>query len=151
MAAEPFSLAANVFAVVGAADVVFRSAIELSRLLSRMKSSMTTLSSIMDSLEGLTLALQETRAWAETFKQSDLAQGAGRVAPSELLPILDKCNKVLNELTVRAKYFLEGNWYNRITFTWNEADIRQSSQLLENFKSTLTLLVCSRTRYVVSV
>jgi len=153
MAPEPLSLAVEAFGVVGVTDVVFRSVIGLANLVSAARSSNATAQLLLSVLNSLAAALGEVRIWADGYVQSDFASHHGQVLPHHLVPLLQRCSAELDDLRCGMGGVFQPRtgvwqWMSDVRFAWSEAKLRQSIQVLEGYKTSLLLLVSSRTAYV---
>ncbi|KAK1760349.1 hypothetical protein QBC47DRAFT_366917 [Echria macrotheca] len=145
-----FSFAVEIFGVVGATDVVFRSVTSLADLISKARGASGTADLLLSVLNGLAAALGEVRTWAEAHSQSDFASQDGQVVPHDLIPLLQRCGRELDDLrrgmggVLQPKSWM-WKWAANAQFAWSESRIRQSVQILEGYKTSLILLVGSRT------
>ena len=82
------SAAANAFAVVGLADVVFRAGTQLYDVLNRARAASKSIPQLLSTLKCLTAIIAEVRAFAKEFEQSPFALEDKQTLLPELETIL---------------------------------------------------------------
>lgn len=70
---DALTLSAEVFAVVGVADVVFRQVVALTRLATAAANASSSAREMRSRLQSLASAITAVRNWAESYRRSDFA------------------------------------------------------------------------------
>lgn len=152
MAAE-LSVAANAFAVVGLADVVFRQGKDLVDLLVKVKRADDDVKELQNELQALESRIVEVRLFAAEFQASPFVIEDQRVLPYLDL-ILRGCEHEFNLLhgIVSAAMKPADGWLRqlgrRVGWALKDQKVVQSRQQLEKYKSELTAALSIIGRYV---
>ena len=146
--ATGLSIAANAFSAVGLADVVVRSTVQLSTLVSKVRAAPETRSRLLAVSQSLITVVSEARAFADRYKTSDYAVEDRQSLPAELHVTLSQCRteiqrlmRYLNENASKGSgNFLE-RWSKSLGFALNEQDVQRSCQILEAYKTALIAIL----------
>ena len=147
------SAAANAFAVVGLADVIFRAGTQLYGVLSKTLAASENGTRLLSALKSLTTTIAEVRRFANEFKTSLFVLEDGRALPVELENILKRCESELKQLKKKAGVDATSpnggwvaKWKNRLTFVLNDGEILRSCQMLEAHKTALIAVLTVNNR-----
>lgn len=148
MAAQAgLSIAANAFAVVGLADVVFRAGKDVIELLFKIHDAPAALSSLIDAVRVLEGAIAETRSYISDLAASDFVSVDHAVVP-DIVFLLQKCQHEFNHLslltTATATTPQDGwklLWKKKAVFALNEKEIERAQRKLERYTQALNTIV----------
>ena len=139
------SAAANAFAVVGLADVVFRAGTQLYDVLNRTRAASKSIPQLLSTLKCLTAIIAEVRAFAKEFEQSPFALEDKQTLLPELETILKGCERELVDLRALATTASGGigsgwlrQWKKSLIWALDDQKVIQSCRSLEGYKGALT-------------
>lgn len=139
------SAAANAFAVVGLADVVFRAGTQLYDVLNRARAASKSIPQLLSTLKCLTAIIAEVRAFAKEFEQSPFALEDKQTLLPELETILKDCERELVDLRALATTASGGigsgwlrQWKKSLIWALDDQKVIQSCRSLEGYKGALT-------------
>lgn len=144
--ADPFSITASSFAVVGAADVVVRLSLECHRFLSEIKDA-------PEEIDRLRTSIKENRELVDTLMKhlADLRDPTSSISSStiDLSPAINQTNssvralqRELNALLLLSKKYNGGNkTWERVKWVLDERKISKCLERLERTKSTLGVVL----------
>ena len=141
--AEPFSLVASSFAVVGLADVVLRAGKEFCQFLSAIEGAPTEVETLRCSINDTTLLVEDVKRYGEELKQSaaSLTSSAATTRSEILLQIKSALRTLERELsalvTFAKRHRRIHNPWGRLKWVLDEQKILKALQKLEASKSTL--------------
>jgi hypothetical protein len=149
MAALP-TVVSNGSVIVSLADVVFRSAIQLCKVIKQVSSAPDSAAGLLVAVKGLAAVVAEVRAWAVDYEKSDFALADGQFVSGNVETSLAACEKQIAELTRRLSGVgnARSGWVQRITggvvFALSEAQIQHSVQMVIYHQTTLKGLMLVR-------
>ncbi|TKA79273.1 hypothetical protein B0A49_03690 [Cryomyces minteri] len=141
---QVLSTAANAFAVVGLADVVFRVSTELYDLFDRCKAAPRTISQLLSELKSLASIVATVRVFADEFQASPYALEDQQVLLPQLETILGDIERDFGELKTLAitsqsntndAWFKQ--WGKNSSWSLNEQKALRACQQLERHKTAL--------------
>ena len=153
--ADPLSLAASIFAVIGTADVVLRASLEFSRFLSNIKDAPTEVERLRICLHDNTLLVETSKQYLEELRDCNSLSPASQRniglsrALTHFTSAIRALERELISLVGLAKRHsgVSKSW-GRIKWLLDERKVGQSLQRLENSKSTLTTALVLVGRFV---
>ncbi|TKA63005.1 hypothetical protein B0A49_10775, partial [Cryomyces minteri] len=143
---QVLSTAANAFAVVGLADVVFRASTELYNLFDRCKAAPRTISQLLSELKSLASIVATVRVFADEFQASPYALEDQQVLLPQLETILRDIERDFGELKTLAitsqsntndAWFKQ--WGKNSSWSLNEQKALRACQQLERHKTALNV------------
>jgi len=147
------SAAANAFAVVGLADVVFRAGTQLYDVLNRARAASKSIPQLLSTLKCLTAIIAEVRTFAKEFEQSPFALEDKQTLLPELEIILKDCERELVDLRTLATTASGGigsgwlrQWKKRLIWALDSQKVIQSCRSLEGYKGALTAALAATGR-----
>ncbi|KAF2875575.1 hypothetical protein BDV95DRAFT_602990 [Massariosphaeria phaeospora] len=146
--AEPLSLAASIFAVAGAADVVVRASVECCRFLSAITGAPADIECLRGSIEENQLLAQNLRQYlieVNTTSGSSISAPASAASSPDLRDALKLFYSAIKALRrefgeldkLGKKYSGPNRMWGRIKFVLDERKIRQHMTRLQSSKSTI--------------
>lgn len=140
------SAAANAFAVVGLADVVFRAGTQLYDVLNRARAASKSIPQLLSTLKCLTAIIAEVRAFAKEFEQSPFALEDKQTLLPELETLLKDCERELVDLRTLATTASGGigsgwlrQWKKSLIWALDDQKVIQSCRSLEGYKGALAV------------
>lgn len=154
--AEPLSLAASIFAVIGAADVVLRASIEFSHFLAAVKDAPADVERLRTSLQETTLLVETAKHYLEELKDCRSFSPASpqTVGLGKALSCFTSCIRALERELVSLvalvrRYDGACQSWGRIKWILDERKLGKSMQKLETSKVALTTALVLVGRFVV--
>ncbi|KAK0657833.1 hypothetical protein B0T16DRAFT_386301 [Cercophora newfieldiana] len=146
---EALGLAANIFGVVGAADVVFWSTANICDLLKRAKDAPAAASQLLGATRSLASVIAELRIWANEYQQLFRTSENGRRVEKEVFSALSRCAGELEALVKKLEsHDIRKNrrsWAGRLAgnvgFAMSEAQIHHAMQMVIHHQTTLRTLI----------
>lgn len=92
------SAAANVFSVVGLADIVFRLGVNTADLYSRYRDASKDIASLVDEIQAFVETVTQIRLYLDEYRQSPYTQTDGQTPPPQLSKTLSDCETELLNL-----------------------------------------------------
>ncbi|KAF7512839.1 hypothetical protein GJ744_011942 [Endocarpon pusillum] len=143
--AEPFSVAASSFAVVGLADVVIRAGNQVYQFLNAIKDAPAEVKKLQLSIHDNIALAENSKAYWEEARQLVALPNAAAITPlSKTLPqfksALEALKRELSVLLILTKrYKGVPNIWGRVKFVFDDRKIQRSLQRLEALKSNLVI------------
>lgn len=133
----PLSVAANAFAIVGLADVIFRSGKQLYDIYSRTRNAPTCVAQLLEEIRASTSVIAHVRIFVEEFKTSPFAVDDGHSLPQikTILTLIGHEFEILAQLIMHAQGSASDGWLGQFAknLRWAMGDqrIAQSCQRLQ--------------------
>ena len=143
-AMEKLSVAANAFAVVGLADVVFRLGIEALDLYSRCRNASKNVPRLVADLKTLGDIVAQVRAFVDEYNRSPYMLEDSQVLLPQLETALQDCKRELEELkgaVENTKNDASDGWFKRwskgLSWALDDQKILGSCQQIERYNVVL--------------
>lgn len=140
---DPLSVAASAFAVVGVADVVLRTSIELRRFLSEIKDAPKEVEWLKNCLDDTSRLLNASKKCLQDLQNSTPLTTSSNIDVtgaveqfSTTIRSLDREFKTL--ITISKKHKLGNKSWARVKWVLDERKVEKTLQKMEYSKSTLT-------------
>lgn len=153
--AEPFSMVASSFAVVGLADVVLRAGDQIYQFLNAIKDAPAEIENLKSSIHENIVLVQYSKGYWEELRQLLSSLNPSTITSlSNTLPHLNSVLKALHrELsrlsTVIKRYKGPSKIWGNIRFVLDEQKIQRSLQRLEGLKLNFVVVLIYVTRSVI--
>jgi hypothetical protein len=140
--AEPFSLVASSFAVVGLADVVLRAGKECCQFLNAIKDAPTEVEQLQCSIHDNVLLVEDSKRYWEELKECASLTSSATTSLSRALPQFKSALRALDRelvalATLAKRHSVNIKSWGRIQWVLDERKILKSLQKFEISKSTL--------------
>lgn len=149
--ADPFSLAASSFAIIGVADVVLRACLKCHQFLSDVQDAPTAIDDLKTSLRNSTSLLQALKSHVQQIEASASLQHRAELAPAfEQFAIgIKSLRRETDKLLIRClKYSKMKKTRANVRHVLAEKDIRKTNEQVEHAKSTLSVALSLVEGYV---
>lgn len=142
--AEPFSVAASSFAVIGVADVVIRAGNQVYQFLTAIKDAPAEVENLQTAIHDNIVLVENSKSYLEKARQFSLPNSVTSTSLNKILPQFTSALNALNRellllLNLTKRYKGMSNVWGRIKFVFDEKRIQKSLQRLEMSKSSLKL------------
>jgi hypothetical protein len=149
--ADPLSVVASSFAVVGVADIVLRTCLKCRQFLSDIEDAPTSIENLQTCLRNNTSLVQTLRNHVQ-----DLESNASAADLVELQPAIDQFDITIKQLRRETDtLFVRCLKYNKMSKKWAnvrhvlaERDIRKTTEQMERAKATLSVVLSLIEGYV---
>ena len=151
--ADPLSLVASSFAVVGLADVVLRASAEVYQFLSEIKDAPTEVERLRRSLRETTLLVHASKQYLERSREHFSAGSTSTIESTEALNLFNSTVRALNRelgtlVVLARKHNKSGKAWGTIKWVLGQRKIGSATQKLENSKSSLNSALALVGRFV---